>query len=378
MKMKRGIQFVLLLTISMVFNNCQKESTDILYDKKYIKEIKEVRKEAILYLSRNFIPGGTFAIAKEGKIIYSEGMGLASKDLDVHVNRETKFRIGDVSELFTSLIYQQMVANGILHPDSTVQYYIPDFPEKEYKLPIHQLTYHSSGIREPNNLEYNLPGINVSLQKGIESFKNDPLIAPPGLYESPSIYNFNLLGAIMEKATNKRFPAILKEYLTDTLNLSNTLIDNPFLTIKGRSAFYEHNYISQVVNATFYDLRYRAPAQGILSNAEDLVKLGNAILYSELITDEIKAKLFQPKTLYNDILSSSANGWMLLEDMNGEKLYGKRGNVAGGGAAILIFPEEKLVVAAAINLTDDTDDIPVFKIASAFLTNPDEKETEKK
>ena len=69
---------------------------------------------------------------------------------------------------------------------------------------------------------------------------------------------------------------------------------------------------------------------------------------------------------------------MLLEDMNGEKLYGKRGNVAGGGAAILIFPEEKLVVAAAINLTDDTDDIPVFKIASAFLTNPEEKETEKK
>jgi serine beta-lactamase-like protein LACTB, mitochondrial len=86
------------------------------------RKLLKLEKRRRMYLMINNIPGGSFSIAKEGKIIYAEAMGLASKDLEVPANRKTKFRIGEVSELFTSLIYQMMIEDGTLHPDSSVQH----------------------------------------------------------------------------------------------------------------------------------------------------------------------------------------------------------------------------------------------------------------
>ncbi len=358
---------ILLFVISISFISCRQTNIDILYSKKYMKEIKQVRTQAGMFLTSNFIPGGTFAVAREGKIIYSEGLGLASKDLDVPVNRSTKFRIGEVSELFTSTIFYKMAERGIIHPDSSVQHYYPEFPEKQFPLPVKHLLYHTSGIKPAQENEQYINSNTTSLQKGIDLFKEDTLLVAPGIYEFPTIYNYNLLGAIMEKVTNKKFPEILKEYITDTLNLENTLPDNPFGTIPGRSDFFDYNILSQTVNAVTRDLRYCVPSTGILSNAEDLVKFGNALLYSDFFTESMKKKMFEPYLLNGKVPTQMSNGWFVMNDRSGRTIYGKSGGVAGGGASLIIYPEEKLVVACATNLTSISEDFPVFEIAANFL-----------
>lgn len=368
--MKKNLpRIILLIALTISFISCEKEKAAIVYDKQYIDEIKEIRKELAFYLTRNYIPGATFAVALDGKIVYSEGIGFASKDLEVDMNRDNKLRIGDVSELFTSLIYMKMLEEGTLHKDSTVQHYLPDFPELNYKLTLDNLVNHTSGIRPLNSEEIDWRGLNISIQKGIENFKNDSLIFYPGWYQETNMYNYNLLGAVMEEATGKRFPLLLKEYVTDTLNLDNTLIDDPFRTIKGRTDFYDHNFVAQTVNATFRDMRYRAPSQGLLSNAEDLVKFGNAILNSDYISEDIKNTLFEPIILKDGFPATLSHGWMLSTDLKGRRISGRSGQVTGGGASLLIFPDVKLVIAGAINLTADMDDIPVFQIAGHFLTD---------
>jgi len=379
--MKPAFQFILLSIILFGLSNCKRTPNDILYDPKYKKEIKIVRDEISTYLIINNIPGASLAIAKEGKIIYSEGIGIASKDLEVPVTRKTKFRIGDVSELFTSLMYQMMVEKGILHPDSTVQHYLPDYPLAEFKqtknkIAISQLVNHSSGIRTPTEEELIRSGSNVTLQNSIDIFKNDPLYSLPGWTESQSAYTYNLLGAIMEKASGKHFPDLLRTYITDTLKLTNTEVDNPFRTVIGRTNFFDYNLVSQVVNAKFCDMRFRAPSEGLLSNAEDLVKLGNAILYSGLISDTIKSRLWKPTPLLGDFPPTMANGWVLGKNKNGEPFYGRIGSVTGGGAVLLIIPDKKLVIAGTTNLTS-SDDIPVFKLITPFIKEPDDKNQEK-
>ncbi|NOR76701.1 MAG: serine hydrolase, partial [Draconibacterium sp.] len=250
-KMKKGIRTILLFVFLFGFTNCEMEKSNIVYNKQYIDEIKAVKKVFTFYLLGNNIPGGTVAVMKDGKIIYSEGIGLASKDLDVPVTRETKFRIGQLSELFTSFIYLRMVEEGILNSDSLVQHYFSDFPEKEFPITLRQLADQTSGLRDARNKELNWDGLNVSILKGIDNFKNDTLFYMPGFVQTDCMFHYNLLGAIMEKATKKNFNKILKDYVTDTLELANTEIDNPFVTIKGRTNFYDHSFISQTVNATF-------------------------------------------------------------------------------------------------------------------------------
>jgi CubicO group peptidase (beta-lactamase class C family) len=367
MELKKTLQIIFLLAIFIGLTNCKKSNTDRFYDRKYIKEIKEARKEIYFYMTRNFVPGGSFAIAKDGKLIYSEGLGLASNDLEVPVNRKTKFRIGPVTEVFTSLAYLRMVDEGILHPDSSIQHYLPDFPEKTAKITLSHLANHTSGIRAPGSDEMEWRGLNVPIDKGIEQFKDDELVFQPGMYSSVTMFNYNLLGSIMEKASGDKFPKIIEKWVTDTLHLENTMIDSPFGTVKGRTNFYDHNIIAQVVNATFIDVRYRAPSNGLLSNAEDLVKFGNAVLYSGLFTDSIKKRLFTPVELGIQLPSNFSNGWLIGEDLAGRTYYGRVGGITGGGAALLIYPAEKLVVAGTINLTSKVEDLPLFLMAKPFL-----------
>jgi len=374
--MKRFFSGLLLSAMILAFGGCEKEQADLIYDRSYISEIKQIRKEFSYFLSRNYIPGGNIAIAKDNKIIYSEGMGFASTELEVPMTRENKLRIGDVSELFTSIIYLKLVEEGVLEPDSTVQHYLEYYPETNLRLAIKHLPYHTSGIRRENSEESDWDGLHASIRKGLESFMYDELTSPPGWYEEVSMFNPNLLGAVMEKAKNKRFPELLKEYLTDTLNLTNTVVDNPSKTIRGRSEFYSQNMIGQIVNAPFRDMRYKAPSKGILSTAEDLVKLGMAILESNYFSEEFKKNIFEPCDLYGNYKSRMANGWVLTLDKKGREVNVSTGSVTGGGAAILIYPEEKLVLACAINLTLGND-VPLFEIANHFLQDPGMDEQEK-
>lgn len=368
--MKHFFSVLIVATFFFVLWSCEKKKTDIIYNKLYSDKIEPARKDIALYLMGNNIPGANFAIAKNNQIIYSEGMGVASKDLQVPMTRHNKLRIGDVSELFTDIIYLKLVKEGILNPDSTVQHYIADYPETKYRLAIKHLPYHTSGIRKENTFDKQWSGENTSIQNGLKNFKHDPLNLFPGEDEVLSMFNINLLGAVMEKATNKKFSVLLKEYITDTLKLTNTVVDNPYHTIKWRSDFYDQNLIAQNVNATFKDLRYKAPSRGILSNAEDLVKLGMAVLESDYFDKDFKANLFKPANLYGGFKTNLANGWMLLHDNQGREMYGRYGSVTGGGSALIIHPQEKLVVAGVINLTLADDNIPVFKIANHFIDNP--------
>ncbi|NCB07208.1 MAG: hypothetical protein EOM73_03480, partial [Bacteroidia bacterium] len=63
MELKKTFQIIFLLAIFVGLTNCKKSTSDRFYDRKYIKEIKEARKELFFYMTRNSIPGGSFAIA---------------------------------------------------------------------------------------------------------------------------------------------------------------------------------------------------------------------------------------------------------------------------------------------------------------------------
>ena len=64
-----------------------------------------------------------------------------------------------------------------------------------------------------------------------------------------------------------------------------------------------------------------------------------------------------------------ANGWLIMQDHSGRKVYGKSGKVTGGGAAVLIFPDDNLVIAGTINLAPLSEEIPVFNMAKHFLSD---------
>ena len=358
---------VVLFLILYGFTACSKKEKERIFEREYLEPIKNARHELTLHLFRNLIPGGSIAVMIDGELVWSEGIGYASKDLEVPASRHTKYRIGEISQIMTALGYNLLVEKGELHPDSSVQYYLPEFPEKKYNITLRHLANQSSGLRQQKRSETNNTNFGVSISHGLEFFRDDTLLFKPGQFQYSSIFNYNLLGAVIEKKTNKKFRVIISQLVTDTLGLNNTTLDNPFITVKGRTDFFDVNYISQIVNATTTDLGFSLPSCGYLSTPEDLAKLGNAFLFSEYISDSVRHRIFSTDTLQSGIPPNWANGWFINTDEQGNKFYASTGGVKGGNAALLVYPESKIVIALATNLTGNFDDLPVLSIAQEFL-----------
>lgn len=108
-------------------------------------------------------------------------------------------------------------------------------------------------------------------------------------------------------------------------------------------------------------------SEGLLSNAEYLVKFRNAMLFSGYFKEVISDDFFEPVLLYNNMPSVMKNEWMLLTDNQNHTIYGKTGSVTVGSSEILVYPEEELIVAFATNLVNATNNSSLFKIANHFL-----------
>ncbi|MBN1821794.1 MAG: beta-lactamase family protein [Prolixibacteraceae bacterium] len=358
-------KFFLLFLIAFLSCNPNKEEKGF-YNQKFSDVIKESRKELAVFKQINYVPSISIAVSLNGELIWSEAYGLASTDLDVPATRKTKYRIGAISEVLTALTYNILTEQGKLNPDSLVHSYLPEFKGKVFDLPLKYLANQSSGIRPENMNEIKWSAYGNSIETGLILFENDTLLFEPGLYQLPSIFNYNLLGAVIQKAENKKFAEVVNKVVLDTLGLTNTVPDNPFITIKNRPDFFDHNYVSQVINASTKDLSYKLPSRGYLSTVDDLIKLGNAFLYSDYISDTIKIKTFRVDEFPGEP-SNWANGWFIVDNNTGYKIYGSRGSEVGGGAGLLIYPEQNFVITILTNVTDDSNSIPIFKIANLFL-----------
>ncbi len=374
-KMTRAFQIITLTFVLFGLAGCKQEEPERLFDKEYSEVIKEIRKELLFYMTSNSIPGGSISVSIDGKTVWSEGIGIASKDLDVPAKRNTKFRIGKITQLLTALTYENLVAENILHPDSTIQAYVPEFPVKKEPISIQHLVNHTSGIRPPTEKESDYYGIYRSLKQGLKDFENDELMYPPGVLQNLSMFNYNLLGVAIENATKKRFYEVMKNYVIDTLGLDNTVPDNVFASIKGRSNFYDLNYISQLRSAVTKDLRFKLPSEGYLSTADDLVKLVNMLLKPGIIDKKICDKFFTPSMLSAVSQAKWVNGWYKFEDTKNNVFFGARAEVYGGGGTLMVCPEKNIVIAYLLNVNDKMDEAPVLRIAGNFIDfiNPQEE-----
>ena len=98
------------------------------------------------------IPGAVVAVMKDGRLVWSEGIGYADIENDVPCTSDTLMRIASISKPLTTVGLLQQWERGLVDLDAPVQKYVPEFPEKEHKgekvvVTTRQLLSHMAGIR---------------------------------------------------------------------------------------------------------------------------------------------------------------------------------------------------------------------------------------
>ena len=116
------------------------------------RAISESRKLIKQLMLEQGIPGGQVAVAQNGRLVWSEGIGLADIENDVACTPKSVMRIASISKPLTAVGLFQLWEEGLVDLDTPIQEYVPSFPEKncdgaKVVITTRQLLCHMSGIR---------------------------------------------------------------------------------------------------------------------------------------------------------------------------------------------------------------------------------------
>jgi serine beta-lactamase-like protein LACTB, mitochondrial len=314
------------------------------------------------------IPGFSIAVGVGDKIIWAEGFGSASVELQVPVKINTKFRVGSISKTFTGLAIGKLKDENKIDLDLPIQTYVPSFPRKRYGINIRQLAGHIAGIRHYNYLknEYTSNVHYKNVAESLNIFKFDTLLFRPGTKYFYSTYGYVLLSAAIEGASKQNFLQYMDSNIFKPLEMNNTVADFKDSLIMNRTHFY---LLSNGVlyNAPIVDNSNKWGGGGFLSAPIDIVKMGLALVNDKFLERETSELLFTSQKLVNGGETNYGIGWRIGKDAKGRKIVNHSGTSIGGKAYVLIYPQEKIIVAIAANVTANFDEKMLLKIAAYFL-----------
>ena len=302
-----------------------------------------------LSMSRTLAPGAQIAVSRGGRLVWSRSFGCADVELDVPVGPETRLRIGSVSKPLTAAAIGLLVQEGKLDLDVPIQKYVPDFPKKAWPITTRQLAGHLAGIRHYEKGEFEIRDHYETVRAGLVIFEKDALLFEPGTRFSYSSYGWNLISAVLEAASGEPFLELMTRRVFQPAGMTHTTADQPAPIIPGRARFYTRTESGIVENAGYVDNSYKWAGGGFLSTAEDLVAFANALLDGRLLRPETVNLLWTSMKTSDGKDTDYGIGWTVDRDAKGRRRVRHSGGAQGGTANLVIYPEQRLVVALLVN-----------------------------
>lgn len=313
-------------------------------------------------------PGCAVLVAKGGQIVYNKAFGSADLELKVPLSSDMVFKLGSITKQFTAVAILQLVEQGKVSLQDSVQKFIPDFPSKEQIITIENLLTHTSGIKDFMQIDYSNPYMerwDFTPKQLIDSFKTYPLEFPPGTKYSYSNSGYFLLGYIIERVSGKSYQTYVQEAILTPLALAHTYFDDPNAIIPYRVKGYRKEK-EAFKNADFLSPSIAYAAGSLLSTTEDLFKWHRGVLAYKLIRKETLEKAFTPFRLKSGSEISYGYGWQLMNQghvksiEHGGKIYGFTTNA-------MYYPEQDVFIATLFNYEDALKDDLSRKLSETAL-----------
>lgn len=282
-------------------------------------------------------------VIRDGRTVLSDHLGLADLEHEVAVGPGTRFGIASITKLFTAVTLLQLAAEGRIDLDAPVQRYLPSFPRKSSTdITIRMLATHRSGIPHPSNRTPALFATHyASAVDAIAVFESDSLLFEPGTRARYSSSNYNLIAAVIERATGRRFIDVVRERVLEPLGLEHTAFDDVLRPTPHRARRYSfyHPWTYAESDTLFvvptWDYSFNPGGGNMISTAADVARLGAALCGPGLLP---QAQL--------DVLFS--DDWFGAGSDAGRYIFASGSN-PGVQAGMAIFPDTKTVAVVLSN-----------------------------
>ena len=316
----------------------------------------------------NDLPGLSVAVAVDGEIVFSEGVGYAELDNRTPATGRTVHNVGSVSKVLAVVGLMQLVEQGRVDLDATVQTYMPWYPERAHPITVRHILTHTSGIRHYDGVEFGPHDLlrlrhYDDFEEATELWRDDPLAYETGTGWMYSSHAHNLQHGIVEAASGMDYEEYLKRFVWEPAGMFATQFDVPSRVVQNRGRGYMRGESGRFVHPPPEDPSYKYAGGGIISNVEDLVRFGLAINDGRLLAPETVAEMHRsqlepgireidpssPDGLGEPIAHEQALAWFIRTDQAGRRYPSHTGTVKGTRSFLANFDEYGVVVALQTN-----------------------------
>lgn len=211
--MKRLLIILLCLGLSLPYARGQE------FDKERLDNYFE-------HLAKHDRAMGSISIFRNGEEVYQKTIGMAYMENNdpVNADRNTIYRIGSVSKMYTAAVIMKLIEEGKISLETTIDEFFPSFPLAE-EITIDNLLSHQSGIYNITNSPDYVAWMTqpFTREKLMEKIKGYDRVFEPGTKNEYSNSNYILLTYIAEDVEENSFWEILNSYIIGKCDLQHTV-----------------------------------------------------------------------------------------------------------------------------------------------------------
>ncbi len=309
--------FITIIILVFIANSCKEnkpqKSVEAIIDEKIKnfsdsindiiskKEADKREKKIISFFNKknkSKVFNGNILFAEKGKVIAHSSFGYANFRKKEKLTINHSFQLASASKPITAVATLQLIENGKLNLNDTIQSFFPEFPYRN--ITIHQLLSHRSGMSQYTHFCDRPDSIWPDKNKTINN--NDvlkimsdivPLINyPPDYKYYYCNTNYLILASIIEKVSKLDFNSYLKKYIFNPIGMENTIVYDrtnlqelklPVQGYEGRIP-WEDVYLNGCVGD-----------KGVYSTTMDLLKFDRALKQNLILSDSLKELAFSKK-----------------------------------------------------------------------------------
>ncbi|MDG1898021.1 MAG: serine hydrolase, partial [Fuerstiella sp.] len=326
--------------------------------------VADVERLISKFVADHGVPGASVAVATGNQLSYSRGFGLADVENSVAATSDTLFRTASIAKSMTAVIVLALAEQGGIDLDAEVQRYRPEYPQKRWPVTSRRLLGHLAGVRHyKSGAEALSTQYFSSLDAALQTFRDDPLLHEPETKFHYTTFGFNLLGNVVEGATNQTFVELLRQHVLLSANMTQTVVDDQYAIIPHRTRGYmrptkerqaalfgdDASKPGELFNAPLHDTSMKIPGGGLLSTASDLVRFAIAANTENLLNGESLKQMWSSQKTRDGKDTGYGLGWKVASRL-GQKRVSHTGGQSGTSTVLLLIPETGTSVAIMCNL----------------------------
>jgi CubicO group peptidase (beta-lactamase class C family) len=315
-------------------------------------EVVEQLRAYMERLARRDVFSGAVLLAKGGKPLFSGAYGEANKDFGVKNTIDTKFNLGSMNKMFTSVAIMQLVEAGKVSLEDTLGKFLPAgamHADVLSKVRVKHLLTHTSGLGSYFSPRWD--SLSRAMFRTVDDWmplvKDETLEFEPGTRWSYSNTGMLLLGKVIESASGKDYFDYVRERIFKPAGMTSTDSYELDRVTRNLAVGYEQEDGPggpQFRNNIFQHVIRGGPAGGGYSTVGDLTRFAIALQEGRLVGRESVRLLTTPKPE----LSSPDYGFGFGIDERG-RIVGHSGGFPGINSQLDIYLVDGYTMAVMAN-----------------------------